>query len=259
MVLAWLGLERGDARGRVGAVLAIAGGALVKLFPMAALSFGFFQRGRIRFVATFAVVLVALVAAPLLVTPGSMLLEQYASWFSLERVDALDRGASVMRLLHRVVGYRGANWPVQLAATLVLLAPLTLRACREDVARRRDYLCSLLVYAVIFNHKAEQPSFIIALVGVVVWYAAGLFEERRSPWRTAVTAATIVATIPMFVAAIAPAWFGQFADVPMLAAAACTTFAWITMQGELLGVAALGLTLRRRLTPLRAAEVVSED
>jgi hypothetical protein len=259
MVLAWLGLERGDARGRVGAALAIAAGALVKLFPLAALSFGLFhQRDRLRFFATFAVVLVVLVAAPLLVTSGTGLLAQYASWFSLERVDALDRGASVMRLLHHVAGYRGPNWPVQLAATLVLLSPLMLRACRADGARRRDYLCSLLVYAVIFNHKAEQPSFVIALVGVVVWYAAGIIE-RRSPWRTAVTAATIVSTIPMFVAALAPSWFGPFADVPMLATAACATFAWISMQGELLGVAALGVALRRRLTLVRAAAVVPED
>lgn len=259
MILAWLGLERGGARGRVGAALAIAAGALVKLFPLAALSFGLFQRGRLRFFATFAVVLVLLVAAPLLVTPGTTLLAQYASWFSLERVDALDRGASVMRLLHRVADYRGANWPVQLAATLVLLAPLTLRSCREDVGRRRDFLCSLLVYAVIFNHKAEQPSFMIALVGVVVWYAAGRLEGRRSPWRTAVTAAAIVSTIPMFVAALAPAWFGELADVPILAAAACATFAWISIQGELLGVAAVGVVLRRRLTLLRAAQVVPED
>jgi len=259
MALAWLGLERTDARGRLGAAIAVAGGALVKLFPLAALSFGLFHRGRMRFFATFAVVFIGLVAAPLLVTPGTTLLAQYVSWFSLERVDALDRGASVMRLLYHVAGYRGPNWPVQLAATLVLLAPVIFDSCRDDGARRRDYLCSLLVYTVIFNHKAEQPSFVIALVGVVVWYAAGMLERRRSPWRTAVTAATIVATVPMFVAALAPRWFGQLADVPMLAAAGCATVAWISMQWDLLGLAAVGVAVRRRLTPLPAAEVVPED
>ena len=259
IVLAWLGLERTDARGRLGAAIAVAGGALVKLFPLAALSFALFHRGRLRFFTTFAVVLIVLVAAPLVVTPGATLLAQYASWFSLERVDALDRGASVMRLLFHVADYRGPNWPVQLAATLVLLAPLTLGSGRNDGGRRRDYLCSLLVYTVIFNHKAEQPSFVIALVGVVVWYAAGMLEGRRSPWRTAVTAATIVSTLPMFAAALAPERFGQFADVPMLAAAGCATFAWISMQGDLLGLAAIGVAVRRRLTPLRAPEVVPED
>jgi hypothetical protein len=35
---------------------------------------------------------------------------------------------------------------------------------------------SLLVYAVLFNHQAESPTFIIAMTGVVAWY---LTVERR--------------------------------------------------------------------------------
>ena len=259
IVIAWLGLERAGATGRWIAALAIAAGALVKLFPAAALSFGLMHRGRLRFFAVFAVVLVVLVAPPLLVAPPASLVAQYASWFSLERVDALDRGASVMRLLHHVAGYEGPNWPVQLAGTVVLLAPLARRACREDRARRRDFLCSLLVYAVIFNHKAEQPSFVIALVGIVVWYAGGLPSRARPPsWRTAITVGTIASMVPMFVAAVAPT-LGNFADLPILAAAACATMAWVSMQSELLGLGGIPAALRRRLTPLQTADVVAEE
>jgi hypothetical protein len=64
-------------------------------------------------------------------------------------VDALDRGASVMRLLHVAFGYDGPNWPVQLAGTLLLLLPLA-RGQWSDARRRKLFLASLLVYAVIF-------------------------------------------------------------------------------------------------------------
>ena len=260
IAFAWLALERREARGRWAAVVLIAAGTLVKLFPLAAASFGLMHRGRARFFALLAVVLIALVAAPLLVTPPATLAAQYASWFSLERVDALDRGASVMRLLHHVAGYSGPNWPVQLAGTALLLAPLLRRGCREDGAQRRSYLCSLLVYAVIFNHKAEQPSFVIALVGVVVWYAGGLRHGSVPPaWRTAITVATIAAMVPVFVAAVAPAALGELADLPLLAAAACATLAWLSMESELLGVPTMVSALRRRVTPLRAAEVGAEE
>jgi hypothetical protein len=33
-------------------------------------------------------------------------------------------------------------------------------------------LASVLLWVVLFNHKAESPTFIIAMVGVVVWYMA---------------------------------------------------------------------------------------
>jgi hypothetical protein len=33
-----------------------------------------------------------------------------------------------------------------------------------------QYLCSLLVFVVLFNHQAERQSFIIAATGCVLWY-----------------------------------------------------------------------------------------
>ena len=260
IVLGWLGFERRDPRAQMSAALAIAAGALVKVFPLAALSFAAVHNRRARFAITFTAVFTALVAVPLLVTSPSTLGAQYASWFALEQVDALDRGASVMRLLHRVVGYGGPNWPVQLAGTALLLAPLLRLACREGRSLRRDFLCSLLVYSVIFNHKAEQSSFIIALVGIVVRYAANVGRSARSwGWKTTATAATLLAMPPVFIGAVAPEWLGPYADLPLLMAAACATLVWLSMQYELLGVAAIADTARRRLVTMRGAEVVTEE
>ena len=252
IVLAWLALERESLNGQVGAALAVALGAFVKIFPLVALSFALLHPRRSRFAFLFVVVALALAALPLLVTPLPGLVGQYASWYALEQVDALDRGASVMRILHTVFGYPGPNWPVQLVGAVLLLAALLRRSRVNDYAFRLEFLCAALVYSVIFNHKAEQPSFIIALVGVVVWYAAGLRAAARTRWQTVVTATTLLAMVPVFIGAIAPRWLGAFAGWPLQIGAASCALVWLSMQSELLEVRRLVPTWRAVVARRRA-------
>jgi hypothetical protein len=259
IALAWLALERDSLAGQLRAVTAIALGAFVKIFPLVALSFALVHPKRGRFALLFALVSIALAALPIAVTPLWRLVEQYGSWYALEQVDALDRGASVMRLLHSAFGYTGPNWPVQLVGTVLLLAALLRRSRWMDPEFRRELLCASLVYAVIFNHKAEQPSFVIALVGVMVWYAAGLTRSRRTRWQTFVTAATLLAMIPVLIAAVAPRWLGEYAGLPLQIAAASCTLVWLSMEAELLDAPRLVLAIRRLLSPQRAPGPASQQ
>ncbi len=232
IVLAFAALERDRL---VAAAAAVAGGALVKIFPLAALAFVLPRRDRRRFAVIGVAVAAGLILLPLIVTTPATLAAQYRSWYALGAVDALDRGASVMRILHASVGYSGPNWPIQLAGTVLLLLPLLLRPERwADAGFRRAFLASLLVYAVIFNHKAEQPSFVIAVVGIGIWYAI----SPRSLVRDVVTGSVFVATVPVFMMVVAPGLIADRIDGPLLLAAAGCTVAWLTMQGELLEVAA---------------------
>ena len=49
------------------------------------------------------------------------------------------------------------------AGCALLVLPIVLRPSRwGDGDFRRTYLGSVLIFSVIFNHKAEQPSFMIA-------------------------------------------------------------------------------------------------
>jgi hypothetical protein len=225
MLLAFAALERDRLRL---AGLAIGSGILIKLFPAAALAFAAPRRDRVRFAIWFSVILVALVLAPVAVTPFSTLIAQYRSWYAMGSVDALDRGASVMQLLHIVFGYDGPNWPVQLAGTLLLALPLA-RGQWSDGRHRRLFLASLLVYSVIFNHKAEQPSFVIAMVGVAIWYAL----KPRSLTRDILAGTVIVATVPIFLSVAIP-WLPGGIMPALLATSAACTAVWIGIQAELL-------------------------
>lgn len=166
----------------LGAAAAIGAGAAVKLFPLAGLSFAPFQPRPWRTVL-FALAMVAVLAAlPLVVLSAHELVAQYRAWADVTRVDALTRGRSVMGLLAAMIPGAWPNWPVQLLGTVLLLAPLALRRDRWRERRfRLLFLSSLLVYAVIFNHRSERSSFVIAVAGIVIWYVTG----RTTLWRTA--------------------------------------------------------------------------
>ena len=152
------------------ASLAIAVGTAIKLFPIAALSLAIFYSCRRRVALAFVLCAAALCLLPLTITSPAMLHAQYDWWRGVEAIDAMDRGASVMRALQELFRVDWPNWPVQLAGVLVLLAPLLRRSSWSDVHFRRTYLASLLVFVVIFNHQSETPSFIIAATGAAIWY-----------------------------------------------------------------------------------------
>ena len=159
--------------------LAIAVGVAIKIFPIAALSFAIFHPRRLRAAALFTVCAVVLAVLPLTVTSPSMLLAQYDWWHRIEMTDALARGDSVMFVLHQLFRVSGPNWPVQLAGVAVLLLPLIHRQRWGDARFRRSFLASLLVFVVIFNHQAERQSFVIAAVGVAIWFVESPREYLR--------------------------------------------------------------------------------
>jgi hypothetical protein len=228
IVCAFAALER---RRIASAATMIAGGTLIKLFPAAALAFAVPRKDRWRFGAAFVAILAGLVALPLLVTTPATLVAQYRSWYSMGSVDALDRGASVMRLMHDLIGYTGPNWPVQLAGTALLLLPLA-RGAWSDANHRRTFLASLLVYSVIFNHKAEQPSYIIAVVGVAIWYAVG----PRTLAKTVITGLVFASTVPVFIWVSHQEYFGDVL-LPLEYTAAACTLSWLAIQVALLDLA----------------------
>jgi Glycosyltransferase family 87 len=226
IILAFAALERANAWRAAGAVVL---GACVKIFPLAALTFAVPRRLTLRTGLWAGAIGAGLVALPLLIMPPSTLIAQYASWRGVESIDAHQRWFSVMALVHRWTGASWPNWPIQLAGTLALVAPLALRRDRwEDARFRFLYLCSLLLYVVLFNHQAERASYLIAFVGSTLWFA-GSPQER---WRSWLYALAFV-TIPLMSTLIPGAVLRT--QTATLYRLALPTFAiWLAVQWEML-------------------------
>lgn len=186
IVAAFVALERSRL---TAAATAIAVGAAIKLFPLVGLSFALPRAGRWRFAWRFAVVGAVLLVLPLGIIPLPLLARQYGWWAGVESVDAMAHGASVMGLVASVARGPWPNWPVQVAGTFILLAPLVARRQSwGDAQFLRLYLCSVLVYVVLFNHQAERPSYVIAVAGAAIWYAM----SPATWWRTVLALSTLV-------------------------------------------------------------------
>lgn len=190
IILAAVALEREHpAR----ASLAIAGGAAIKLFPLAAAPMALMHPRRLRFAAAGLIAGAALVLLPAAVIGTAGLVAEYHSWFRIESLDALDRGYSVMGVAHDWLGVTWPNWVFQLAGAIVLVLPIALRRDRwNDVAFRRKLLGSVLMFVVLFNHQAEYESYLIAATGWVIW----VFWSRRLPARWILTALAMIALHP---------------------------------------------------------------
>ncbi|MFL5608835.1 MAG: glycosyltransferase family 87 protein [Gemmatimonadaceae bacterium] len=226
IILAFVYLERRHVWRAAAAVVL---GACVKIFPLAALSFALPRRRVVRIGIAVAVWGVVLAALPLLLTSPDTLIAQYHSWRGVESLDAQQRWFSVMELLHRWLGADWPNWPVQLTGTLILLAPLALRRDRWDDYRfRLLYVCSVLLYVVLFNHQAERASYVIAFAGAAMWFAS----EPRARWRTALFAVAFI-TIPLMSTVIpVPAIMKSRTAMLYRLAVPCLAI-WIAVQWEL--------------------------
>jgi len=162
--------------------LAAITGTYIKLFPLAGVSFAIFHPRKPRVAVAVVVATVLFAALPLLVTSPARLLAQYASWRAIEATDSLHRGFTVMQMIELASGAGLPNWPIQLAGIVVLIAPVVVQRWRwHDWDLRRLYLCSVLVFCVIFNHQAESPTFVIGITGVAIWFAS-IQRPSRLEW-----------------------------------------------------------------------------
>lgn len=240
IIVAWVCLERGRQGGASAAIVAA---TLVKLFPVAGVAGAAFHPRKVRFAFAVVVSMALGVALPLLVaSPGSLAM-QYRSWMAIEASDAgpltrigsggADLYAGLMGLFRVWGGVHWPPWPTQLAGTVVLLVPLGLAARRGETSRlfRLQFLASLLVFCVLFNHQAESPSYSIAIIGTCIWFAA----SERVWWRTALLVATI-AIVNLGSTDLMPrSWYREF-YVPWLLKTVPLVPVWLALQAELLGL-----------------------
>ena len=211
------------------AAFAVGVGTCVKIFPLAALAFAIPRRRVVRTGLAAGAIGVALLLLPLVVASPSELAAQYASWRGVEAIDVPERWFSAMALVHRMTEVSWPNWPLQLLGTVVLLAPLALRRERWDEARfRLLFLCSLLLYVVLFNHQAERAAYVIAFTGATIWFVA----EPRAGWRTSLYGITAL-TIPVMSTLIPGAWL-RTPEMMTYRLALPSLVIWLVIQRDLL-------------------------
>lgn len=111
------------------------------------------------------------VILPLTIVNYSQLMFLYESWLTQIKTDHGNfYGMSLLGILTSVLKTEINKQAIVIGGCIILFLPLVRIHIYNNFNFRLLTLCSILIWIVIFNHKAESPTFVIAMAGVSIWY-----------------------------------------------------------------------------------------
>lgn len=204
----------------------------VKLFGLVAfVLFWLYPRQRGRFVLWSISLGIGLALLPLIVVSSAELLVQYQSWGRMLAADhSASLGLSVMGWLETWFGFLPPKMVVVLGGAVLFCLPLLRFGQYQYGAFRVGMLAAVLLWVVVFNHKAESPTFVIAVAGVGLWW--GLQTDRSWPdlmLLYSVVLLTVLSPTDLF-----PRFLRKAYVVPYVLKAVPCIFVWGRLTYELL-------------------------
>ena len=202
----------------------------IKIYGCFGLLFFLFYPNKMRAALFTAVWFVILAFVPLAVTGWNTLLWQYQNWSVMLAADkAASYGLSVMGWLHAWFGVNGCKDLITAIGGLLLLAPLAWVKHYKNETFQLLFLASILIWIIIFNYKAESPTFIIAVAGVGIRH----FALKPNQWNRIFLALVFVFTCLSPTDLFPPVVRDRFFIPYVIKAIPCIA-AWVIVTWELL-------------------------
>lgn len=152
------------------ATLCVVSSIYIKLFGIIAVCLFIFYPGKWKLSLYMVLWSVLFLFLPLLVIDIDQLKFLYQSWKALIDMDQYGLGGlSVMGWFRSWFHLELNNNLVLLGGLVLLMLPLIKVKKYSDYSFRLIMLASVLIWVVIFNHKAESPTFVIAMAGVSIF------------------------------------------------------------------------------------------
>lgn len=148
----------------------------IKIFGIVAFALFLFypSRWKAAFAAVCWMILLALI--PLLVVTPVQLQFLYKSWGHLLTMDHdASTGVSLYGWWRTWFGFNMNKQVFVLIGAILFCIPLLRFSDWKQPLYRLHMLASVLIWVVIFNHKGESPTYVIAMTGVGIWY----FTQRQ--------------------------------------------------------------------------------
>jgi hypothetical protein len=143
----------------------------IKLFGIVAFSLFLLYPNRIKSALYSLLWIVTIGLLPLIIIKYNQLLFLYESWAHLLQNDhSVSEGLSVIGWLYSWFGWEVNKMVVLLFGGLLFCIPLIRIKQYSSKTFRILFLASILIWVIIFNHKAESPTFIIAITGISIWF-----------------------------------------------------------------------------------------
>ncbi|MCC6385310.1 MAG: DUF2029 domain-containing protein [Bacteroidia bacterium] len=143
----------------------------IKLFGLLMAVMFLFYKKRMQFIVWAAIWAVLIFLLPLVFTSFDGLQMQLEGWVEMLKNDhSLSEGISLFGILGSWFGLHHVKIFILAAGLALLMISLWLSRYKATFEVRTWYFASLLIWLVIFNHKAESPTYIIAASGAAIWF-----------------------------------------------------------------------------------------
>lgn len=228
------------------ATLMIAIGTLVKLYGVVGLAFFFFSRHKGKYIGSFIAWMLVLGVAPMLISSPEYILQTYQDWFVSLTEKNGDNALSLMQNISllgiiRKIGFAASGgaalwqtysdlWVIVPGLVLFFLPYLRVRQYTA-IAFQQTLLASVLMFVCLFSTGTESSGYIIALLGVVIWYTAAPWQ--RNKWDVALLIFCFVLT-SLSPSDLFPAYLRREWVQPYALKALPVAMIWIQLSIEML-------------------------
>ncbi|MDI9363727.1 MAG: glycosyltransferase family 87 protein [Flavobacterium sp.] len=165
-------------------------GSLTKIIGIVGFAFFFFSKNKIKFTYSLLFWIVILFCAPMLISSPTFILHSYLDWYNdlviknAKNINPLAsnfmQDISVMGMIrHSSLYPTMSNIYVLIPAALFYAFPLMRITQFVERNFRLNYLAFALIGVVIFNTSSESPTYVIAMVGVAIWYITQTQQEKK--------------------------------------------------------------------------------
>ena len=165
-------------------------GTLVKLYGIVGLAFFLFSRHKLRLTLWLAVWSVILFLAPMAISSPDYVIGQYHEWFTClvekntHNLNSFAQNISLLGFVRRTTGHADYSDLWLIIPGMALFALPYLRFSQyKNLAFRETILASVLLFVILFSTGSEASGYVIALLGVCIWYTAAPW--KRGKWAIA--------------------------------------------------------------------------
>ena len=174
-------------------------GTFVKLYGIVGLAFFFFSKHKMKFIFALLGWALVMFVAPMAISSPDYIISQYIGWWdslaakNAENIFSGGQNISLLGMVRKISGCASYSdlWLI-LGGLIVFGLPYLRIAQYKYKAFRYALLASVLLFVVLFSTGSESSTYIIAFVGVGIWYWSAPW--KRSKWDIALMVFAFILT-----------------------------------------------------------------
>lgn len=213
-------------------------GTFVKLYGIVGLSFFFFSKHKKKFILSLFLWAAVMFVAPMLISSPEYVFSQYTEWFTsltsknTENLFASHQNISFLGMVRKISGCADYSdlWLI-LPGLLLFGLPYLRWQQFKHLSFQLTLLASVLMFTVLFSTGSESSTYIIAFVGVAIWYWAAPWQRTR--WDIALMVFAFILT-SLSPSDLFPAYVRQEWVQPYALKALPVTIIWLQLTLEML-------------------------